>query len=353
MRFSPVLTTLCILATVASGQERIDRWEKNTESFRRERIEELKQRIADSTYKEINSIIVIRNGRLLLEEYFNGATREKKHNPRSVGKTFASAVLGIALKDRYIKSVDQTLSDFYDLTKYDNFDDKKVRVSLKHLLTMTSGFDGFDFNEKSIGNEENMYPQSDWVLWTLNLPMAQDRRPGDRWYYFTAGIVVLGDILNRTLPGGLEAYADSAFFKPLGIFDYEWQHTPQGVPNTAGGIMLRPLDFAKFGQVYKNEGAWGGRQILPKSWIAESLQKHSQTTNEGERYGYLWWNKTYQAGGKSHDVYYCSGNGGNKIFVFADYPLVVVVTASAYGKRYAHTQVDEMMQHYIIPAIIN
>jgi CubicO group peptidase (beta-lactamase class C family) len=248
--------------------------------------------------------------------------------------------------------VDQTLSEFYDLRKFENYDAKKARVSLKHLLTMTSGFEGFDFDEKSIGNEENMYPQPDWVAWTLNLPMAADRQPGDRWYYFTAGAVLLGDILNKSVPGGLEAYADSAFFKPLGILDYEWQYTPQDVPNTAGGIMLRPLDFAKFGQVYKNGGIWNGTQVLPKSWVDESLQKYYQTTNAGEQYGYLWWNKTYQAGDSSYDVFSCSGNGGNKIFVFTDYPLVVVVTASAYGKRYAHAQVDEIMQKYIIPAVI-
>ncbi|MCI0692130.1 beta-lactamase family protein [candidate division KSB1 bacterium] len=351
--FSFLALAFLFLSSAAGAQEeRINGWEISKESYNREKISQLKNNILDGTYKEINSVIVVKNNKLLIEEYFNGAGRNTTHDARSVGKTFASAVTGIALQEGYLKNIDQTLSEFYDLKKYRNFNEGKAKVTLKNLLTMSSGFDGFDFDEKSIGNEENMYPQPDWVAWTLNLPMATDREPGQKWYYFTAGVVLLGDILNETVPGGLEKYADAKLFKPLGIENYQWQYTPQHVPNTAGGIRLTPLDFAKFGQLYKNNGKWNGRQILPEEWVAQSFTKHYATTNEGESYGYLWWNKTYQANGKPCEVYYCSGNGGNKIFVFTEHPIVVVVTASAYNRRYAHPQVDEMMQSYIIPAVI-
>ncbi len=315
-------------------------------------ITELDAKIADNTYKNINGIVVMRDGDLLFERYYNGSTSTSLHNPRSVGKTFASAMAGIALRDGYLTSLDQTLGEFYDLKQYANYSDAKAKVTLRQLLTMTSGFDGFDFNADSIGNEENMYPQDNWVKWTLDLPMASDRNPGDKWFYFTAGIVVLGDILHKVLPGGLEAYTQNALFDPLGITDFQWQYTPQGVANTAGGLQLSARDFAKFGQLYKNLGVWKGQQILPGAFVAESIKNQATTTEDNNDYGYLWWKTSYSVGEQQLPVSYCSGNGGNKIFVFEDHALVVSVTASAYGQRYAHRQVNELMETYLLPAVL-
>ena len=330
----------------------IQGWELSDSNFDVERIGVLKEKIDENYFKQINGLVVIKEGRLLIEKYFNGSHRELPHDPRSVGKTFASAMLGIAIRDGYLNSVEQKLSHFYDLQAYDHYDWKKGEVTLKHLLTMSSGFDGFDFDPNSIGNEENMYPQDDWVRWTLNLPMLRDCGPGERWFYFTAGIVVLGDILHQVLPGGLEAYAHKTLFQPLGISNYRWQHTPQGVANTAGGIQLTPLDFAKFGYLYKNGGRWGEQQILPVDWVTNSFKPYFQTTNPADQYGYLWWNQTYTVGAdQPFETFYCGGNGGNKIYVFTEHDLVVVVTASAYGQRYMHSQVDEMMEQYILPAV--
>ncbi|HQU85056.1 MAG TPA: serine hydrolase [Pyrinomonadaceae bacterium] len=325
-------------------------WQISKDSFDRNKIRELNQKIAEKYFKDVTGIVVAKNGKLLLEEYFNGANRKTLHNTRSVGKTFASALTGIALQEGYLKNVNQTLGEFYELKNYQNYDSKKENVSLKSLLTMSSGFDGFDFDENSVGNEENMYPQADWVKWTLNLPMAE-RKVGEKWAYFTAGVVVLGDILNKKVPNGLENYADKKLFKPLGIKNYKWQYTPQKVVNTAGGLQMSALDFAKFGQLYKNGGKWKGRQIISEDWVKQSFTKHFVLPEENSNYGYLWWNKIYKANGKDYEVYFCSGNGGNKIFVFKDFPLVIVITATAYNKAYMHRQIDKMMGKYLLPAL--
>lgn len=308
--------------------------------------------IRDGTYRNINSVIVIRGDQTLFERYYSGADADTTHDVRSVGKTFAGTILGIAIADGHIQSVDERLGDIYDLDSYDNASAEKSSVTLKHLLTMTSGFDAFDFDPDSPGNEENMYPTADWVTWALNLPMANDRQPGEQWAYFTGGIVILGDILNRSVPGGLEAYADSRLFAPLGIRHYSWQHTPQRVANTAGGIQLTPRGFASFGQLYRDLGRWNGEQVVPESWVRESLTPTIATTVEGNDYGYLWWHKSYEVDGRQYASSYCSGNGGNKIFVFEEMNAVVVVTASAYGQRYMHSQVDDMMESHILPMLI-
>ncbi len=100
----------------------------------------LEARIADKTYKDINGIVVLKDGELVLERYFNGSSMTSLHNPRSVGKTFASAMVGIAIRDGYLTGVDQTLGEFYDLKKYKNFDQSKASVTIQQLLTMTPRF---------------------------------------------------------------------------------------------------------------------------------------------------------------------------------------------------------------------
>ncbi len=376
----------------------------SNEPFDTNKIKELKGAIDTGIFKKISSVIVLKNGRLLIEEYFNGEGRDSLHDPRSVGKSFASTMTGIAIAEGYLKSVEQPLKDFYNLKSFDHYSPEKENIPLKALLTMSSPFDGNDDDGNSPGNEENMYPTADWVKFTLDLPLrspsnapalsmpaapphlagqptaavlplpqtgqptspttrlSQTGQPGSsvatpaaqpQWHYFTAGAMLMGDILNKSVPGGLEAYADKKLFAPLGIRDYRWQYTPQHVPNTAGGIRLKALDFAKYGQLYKNGGVWQNHRILPQSWVKKTFTRRQAIPGRSEEfYGYLFWNKKYRVRQRSYETFYCAGNGGNSIFVFLNQPLVIVITATAYGLPYAHSQVDKMMTDYILPAVI-
>jgi len=326
-------------------------WQISTNPIDTAKIEALNKKILTQNYKDITSIVVIKDGKLLLEEYFNGSKRNALQDMRSVGKTFASTLMGIAIRDGYIQSEAQRLNAFYDLKKNQNYSPEKDSISLKDLLTMSSVLTGLDSDPESPGGEEKMYPTPNWVDFTLNLPVDETKLAEKRWEYFTAGVVLLGDVIHQLVPNGLENYADKNLFQPLGITNYKWQFTPQKVANTAGGIRLRSLDFAKYGQLYQNQGLWNGKQILPKEWVEKSLS-HQMPIAKDEYYGYLFWNKTYQVDGKGYEVYYCSGNGGNKIIVFKDQPLVIVITATAYNKPYGHSQVDSMIQNYLIPAIV-
>lgn len=314
------------------------------------KIEELNRKIASKNLKDITSIVVLKDGKLLLEEYFNGANRKTLHDTRSVGKSFASTLVGIAIKDNYIESESQNLNEFYKLNTFQNYSTAKESITLKDLLTMSSSFDGSDMNSESPGDEENMYPTKNWVEFALNLPIDKSKVTNKQWDYFTAGVVVLGDIIHKSVPNGLEKYSNEKLFKPLGITKYKWQFTPQKVANTAGSVQLRSLDYAKYGQLYKNQGVWNGKQILSQEWITKSLS-HQMTISENEYYGYLFWNKTYNVNGVNYEVYYSSGNGGNRIFVFKDFPIVVVITSTAYNTPYGHKQVDKIMQNYLIEAI--
>jgi len=354
MKFILLLCSLLFLFIYPSlSQVLLNGWELSDEKFDQAALSELKQKIVDTVFKDITSIVVIKNGKVLVEEYFNGSSRDSLHDTRSVGKTFSSAITGIAINEGYLQSVNRKLSEFYDIKLYDNYSTSKGEVTLKELLTMSSGFLGSDNDETSPGNEENMYPQPDWVKWTLNLPMDSTKKGGEKWDYFTAGIVILGDILNQKVKGGLEKYAHEKLFAPLGIEKYTWQYTPQGMPNTAGGLRLSALSLAKFGQLYKNGGQWGKTQVIPREWVKESFTKHFMLPFDDMAYGYLWWNKSYKYQNKTYETFACSGNGGNKIFVFTELPLVVVITATAYNKRYAHPQANKIIEEYILPCVLN
>jgi CubicO group peptidase (beta-lactamase class C family) len=337
------------LVKVQSIKPTVD-WQISKEKIDNLKIEELNRKIAKQTYKNITSIVAIKDGKILIEEYFNGANRNTLHDTRSVGKSFASTLLGIAIKDKYIKSETQTLKEFYNLKSFQNYATSKDSVTLKSLLTMSSTFEGSDMNSESPGNEENMYPTKDWVAFTLNLPVDKTKQINKQWDYFTAGCIVLGDIIHKAVPNGLEKYAKKNLFRPLNITKYKWQFTPQKVVNTAGSLQLSSLDYAKFGQLYKNQGTWNGKQILSQEWIAKSLS-HQMKISENEYYGYLFWNKTYKINDLDYEVYYSSGNGGNRIFIFKDQPIVIVITSTAYNTLYGEKQVEKIMQEYLIPGI--
>ncbi|AZA48784.1 class C beta-lactamase-related serine hydrolase [Chryseobacterium carnipullorum] len=325
-------------------------WKVSDEKFDQEKIRLLNTKIAENRFRDITSIVVIKNEKLLLEEYFSQSGRDSLQDTRSVGKSFASTLMGIAIKDGYFKNENLMLKEFYDLKKSENYSSSKDSVTIKSLLTMSSGFDGNDADEESPGNEENMYPTKNWVKFVLDLPTTENK-PEKNWSYFTAGVVLTGDILDQKVPKGLENYAGKKLFQPLGITNYKWQFTPQQKPSLAGGLRMRTLDFAKFGQLYKNNGMWNGQNIIDKNWVKKSFTNYFTDNQDFEGYGYLFWRKVYKVGNQSFETYQSSGNGGNKIIIFKEIPLVIVITAKAYNKSYAHLQADKIVEEYLLPAV--
>ena len=355
-----VLLALTACAISSAAQQTIpEGWQADPDGYDEEWLGELDQEVAAGKFPGLEGLVVLRRGKLLIERYFGETTRDSLHDVRSVGKTLTSALLGQALRDGHLRSIDQTLGDFYDLKAHANHSPKKERVSLGHLVSMSSGFEGFDFVAESPGNEENMYPQPDWVRWTLDLPMASEREPGESWSYFTAGVVLLGDILARRVPGGLEVYAHEQLFAPLGIDNYRWGYTPQRVPNTAGGIRMRALDLARFGQLYQDGGRVQGTQVLPAQWVQDSLRPQHTTIDGKDRYGRLFWHRSFALGPADDSeaprlaAAYCSGNGGNKIFIFDEVPLVVVILSSAYGEGAGHLRAERVLSEYVLPVALD
>ena len=311
----------------------------------------LRDSIDQRVYRDVNAIVVYQGGEVLVEEYYNGTTKDDIHDARSIGKSVASALLGIAIDDGFIESLDQPISDFYELENYENYHPGKEEITLWDLVTMTSNFAGDDNDYDTPGNEEYMYDKPNWVQWALNLPLDSTRVSGEVWKYFTAGAVLLGDILNQSLPNGLEQYAEEKLFSPLGNKNYQWSHTPQGVPSTAGNFRTTAHGFADFGQLYLNGGTWQGQKVISEDWVTESLKIQVETAFEPNFYGYFWWIKDLASGDNTYRIGYCSGNGGNKIYLIEELDAVIVILASAYNTSYMHHQARAITSQFLLPLL--
>lgn len=331
-----------------------DEWPLAVQNFDTTHVRTINEKIAQGRYQNVTSLVVIKDGELLVEEYFNGASRESLHDTRSVGKSFVGTLMGLAIADGHIKDELVTLGQCYSLQSFGNYSTAKEEITLKDLLIMQAPLLGNDADLDSPGNEENMYPTDDWVKFGLDLPIDEEKLANPRWEYFTAGSVLLGDILDKAVPNNLEQYADKRLLQPLGIDTYRWQYTPSGVVNTAGSFQLRSLDYAKYGWLYQQEGVWKGEQLLPASWVEASMTAQVQRGEDSlKTYGYQLWREVITYNEKPYTISYAAGNGGNMIVIFHDEPIAIVITATAYGNPIGHAQAWEMLERYLMPMLVS
>jgi CubicO group peptidase (beta-lactamase class C family) len=309
-------------------------------------VEGILRSIRDGSYPRVDSMVVARHGRLVAEGYFNGYARDTLHDLRSTGKSFTSALTGIAV-ERGLLIVDDPISLYIrDFADAKNLDARKRAITVRHLLDMSSGLDCDDRSPTSPGNEERMYDARNWVQFVLDLPMAFD--PGTRSIYCTGGVIVLGSIVSSRAGVGLDAFAATSLFEPLDVRNVRWRRSPDGQATGGGGLRLRPRDLAKLGELYRAGGMWNGRRVLSAAWVAESRRSTTRIREDG--YGYLWWKRAFVRDGVAVESYFTSGNGGNFVFVFPSLDLVVAFTGSNYDSR-ASDQPFQILAERLLPIV--
>jgi len=341
-------------------QQSQDGWETKPELLGNKTIQKMDSLIAIHEFKEISSVVIAHHGKVVFENYYNGSTKDTKHNTRSATKTITGTLIGTLLQNGAIQSVSVHASKFSKVKNLQNADPRKDQITIEDLLTMSSILECDDWEESSRGKEDRMYLIEDWVKFYWDLPIKgfpewkpkpKDSKYGRSFSYCTSGVVVLGDVIN-TVSGSLEKYADQALFSKLGITDYHWQMTPTGLPMTGGGLGLRSRDLLKIGQLYLNKGKWNQEQIISENYVEESIKPHAEVGMFDYEYGYLWWLSAF---GKEQKVksYFMSGTGGSKIAVFPELDLVVVLTSTFYnGGMKSHNQTTKFLDEFIIPEII-
>jgi CubicO group peptidase (beta-lactamase class C family) len=303
--------------------------------------------IGSGTFRNVDSMLVVRHGRLVHEAYFNGFDREQPHDLRSATKSITSALVGIAIDQGLLAGVDEpVLPRLGGDAGLRNPDPRKRSITLEHLLTMTPGLACDDWNAASPGNEVKMYDERDWVRFILDLPMVAD--PGTRYGYCTGGVVTLGAVIGNASGQRADAYARQVLFGPLGITRAEWQLTPTGAVDTGGHIHMRPRDMAKFGQLFLQRGLWNGQRVVSEAWVERSTSFRVRTLSN-EEYGYLWWRRATQRNGAPIPTYYAVGNGGQQIIVAPSLDLVAVFTGSNYDTSAVFPQ--QIFDIYVLAAV--
>lgn len=315
-------------------------------------IARLVESIIDRRMTATHAVLVARHGRLVVEEYFYGFDRDTPHDLRSASKSLASTLIGLAIRDGTIESASVSALARLPYRRYANWDPRKARITLRDLLTMSSGLDADDYDRNSAAAEQTYQAQdTDWVKTALDAPMIAD--PGTQPLYGSANPLILGGVLESVLDEPVEWFADRTLFGPLGIADYRWFTMPTGGPYLGGGVHLRPRDLLKIGQLYLDGGVWQGERILPESWIRESWGDYGRLAPldvNGNEYGYLWWHHRYEVSGEIIRTLEARGFGGQYLFVVPALELVCVVTAGNY--RNGRTQQSQdVLARFILPAV--
>ena len=286
----------------------------------------------------LTSILVIRNGYLVVEEYPDSEYNEGTlFDIWDATKSVTSILIGIAIDEGYISSVDETMVSFFPDRTIANLTSGKEAITLKHLLSMTSGLEwvyGVDW--------PLIESQSDWIQFTLDKPMVHT--PGETWNWNDGTPHLLSAILNSTTGMSPAEFAEIHLFQPLGINNYRWDIDAQGLEIGSWGLNLTASDMAKIGFLYLNNGTWDTEQIVSADWVKNSTQAYSSGISHGtllniQHYGYYWWVKP------SYNAYCAAGHDGQFIWVLPDYNLVFVHT-SGNIRPY-----DYLITEYILPSL--
>ncbi len=310
------------------------------------RLENVSNQLAAMQSHKLHSMLVLRSGLLVFEEYYNGYGRDNPHDLRSATKSITSLLTGAALDQGVIPSVESPIMDFL-AKSYPNIENKDD-IQTRHLLTMSSGLDCDDFNWRSKGQEDRLYRTQDWVASFLALPPVH--APGEVARYCTAGVIALGEVIAQASGMGFSDFADDALFGPLGIHNYRWARFDNDEKvDTGGHLLLTPQGMAKLGLLVLQEGQWEGHQLISREWIQESTQPQTQVRDTP--YGYLWWMDTLPYGEKRVKVIWASGNGGQLIFIVPEYDLVAVFTAGFYNSDKTAVVFD-IFYRSILPSVI-
>lgn len=310
----------------------------------------------------VHSLLMARRGRLVVEEYFNGFTRERPHDLRSAGKTIAPMLVGaVRLAGARIAPSMPLTKVFQAVAPFAHNDARKSGITLEHAMTMTSGLACDDGDASSPGREDAMQSQLaqvDWYRYVLDLPMA--RAPGGPTaVYCSGGLHLVGGAAAATMGVGSLDLFDRYIAKPLEFAPYHANVTPTGEMYGGGGIYLRSRDALKLGQLYLDGGEWNGVRVVSKDWVARSTRPYAAfarpmaPADRDHRYGYGWHIHDTIVDGRSYRWYAAEGNGGQWIMVFPALDLVVGITGGKYmaGAAWYGWGLDAVARH-IIPAAV-
>jgi CubicO group peptidase (beta-lactamase class C family) len=333
-----------------------------------ERFAIMMDQIRSGLYEEVHSVVVVKDGKLVFEQYFPGHDfgysdaefhgdwiqfdRNTRHNTHSATKSVVSSLVGIAIDRGLIVDEHQPVFSFFDEYASLNVGGKEA-ITIEHLLQMASGLEWHEW-DAPIGTGQNsieMFNSSaNPTRYVLSQPLLHE--PGTVFNYNGGTVNILCRIVEKAAGERVDQFADDHLFGPMGVSNYNFPIHRTGDVVCHGDIYITPRDMAKFGYMFLNGGVWQGQRILSQAWIDKSVAPHISVRNFhlgwAEDYGYLWWLREYAVGGDTYPAFKALGWGGQEIWVLPESDMVVVFT----GANYTRTPpCDELMTSFVLPAM--
>ncbi len=295
------------------------------------------------TLDRLTSLLVGRRGRLVGEGYWRGLRRGEAVNVKSASKSVLSALVGIALEAEVLEGLDRRIASYFPGILDGAVDPRKRRITLRHLLLMRSGLTSTSF--------EGYGPwvtSENWVRYVLERPM--EARPGRTTRYSTGNSHLVAVMLHRALDRDLRDWAQEVLFDPLGVRIHAWQRDPQGHRFGGNNMYLTPRGLYRFGRMYRQDGRFDERQVVPARWVEESTRSLVHDTYHGFPYGYYWWNRTV----RGYRVDFAWGHGGQFVFLVPRLELVMVTTSVVRGEGNDDDhlwRIHDLLSRHVIPAV--
>ncbi|KNF10023.1 beta-lactamase class C and other penicillin binding protein [Gottschalkia purinilytica] len=306
--------------------------------------------------ENINSFLLIKDGYLIIEDYYNGCNKDTLNIINSVTKSIISSLIGIVIDKGFIKGINERIIDYFPRHNIDE------SLTIRHLLTMTAGFEwgSHNINEPLL---ENMYESNNWIEFILNVPIDKEKIGV---FQYNSGVShILSNII--TIASGMktEEFANKYLFREIGIDEIntvnkinktyslrsiqwtnkeQWSKDPQGINIGGFGLMLKSRDMARLGLLYLNDGKWKDKQVISQDWIKESTKSQVKVDGIGN-YGYHWWTKER----KDSNLFFALGYGGHYIMCDPNNELVVVFTCESNNIK-ENKDPGYIIYKYIIPA---
>lgn len=268
------------------------------------------------------------------------------HTMQSVSKTVTSAIIGLAITRGDFKAgLDTPVLSYFDVSKVKNVDERKRRMTLRNVLTMTTGLDWIEDvpYDDPRSDSSLMEATDDWVQYVIDKPMA--REPGTVFNYSSGATELLAYIFQKETGQDIEAYGEKNLFVPLGI-KHQWKRTYLGVVDTEGGLYLEGGDLAKIGYLYLQDGLWDGKRLISDAWVRQSLTPAVDTGWQGLKYGFKWWLQPLED--RKEYVWHGIGFGGQRLMVFPSEQLIAVFTGWDIIKDAAF---DSELAERLLPAV--
>jgi CubicO group peptidase (beta-lactamase class C family) len=288
--------------------------------------------------ESVHSLLVIRNGFVVLDASSYPFRPDQPHWLYSAVKSITSTLVGVAIDRGYIESVDQSIWDFFSQADTANMDERKAAITLRHLLTHTSGL--MMWSREDYAMYDLTADDQSWVQYVLDMPMTA--APGMQFNYLDANTQLLSAIIGQVTGMSAADFAQEVLFAPLDMTPSAWRADPQGVSWGGDGLALSPYDMAKLGYLYLHHGEWDGQQIVSPEWVAAATAVQTGTSIS-EAYGYLWWVGDFGV----YPNFLARGHGGQEIWVVPDQDLIVVLTGD--NAIAGPTWIDA----FIMPAIVS